>query len=212
MYHADLAQLRAARNRTLETTEGLSQSQADFSPGSNVWSIGEILDHLLLSEQTNRNEIAQLVELSKSGRRPFISRTLADLNFSPAFIPRSLLPFFELPLRTLNMFLPVSVREFIVRYRVIPARNADITTPRKGKTITQLRSDLDSSIKETTSLFDRNPGLDYRAMSLDHPLLGTNNVLQPLHILASHERRHQGQIGDILRRADRPQKSLGRPS
>jgi len=211
MYHTDLVQFRAARNRTLEMTEGLSQAQADFSPGSNIWSIGEILDHLLLSEQTNRNEIAQLVELSKSGRRPFISRTLTDVNFSPSFIPRSLLPFFELPFRTLNMFLPASVREFMVRYRLIPARNADITTPRKGMMITQLRSELDSSIKETTALFDRNPGLDYRAMILDHPLLGTNNVLQLLRILAAHERRHQDQIGDILRRADRPQESLAYP-
>jgi uncharacterized damage-inducible protein DinB len=210
MYHADLAQLREVRNRTLEMTEGLSQAQADFSPGYNIWSIGEILDHLLLSEQTNRNEIAQLIELGKSGRRPFISRTLADVNFSPAFIPRSILPFFELPFRTLTMFLPASVRELIVRYRLIPARSADITTPRKGKRITELRSELDASIKETAALFDRNPGLDYRAMILDHPLLGTNNVLQLLRILASHERRHQDQVGDILRRANRLLESSSR--
>src|SRR5438270_9860057 len=125
MYQMDLALFRAARNRTLEMTAGLSQAQADFSPESAVWSVGEVLDHLLLSEQTSRRDIAQLMELARGGRRPFISRTLADANISPAFIPNSLLPFAELPFRMINIFLPETAREFIVRYRLLPARNAD---------------------------------------------------------------------------------------
>jgi hypothetical protein len=32
-----------------------------------------------------------------------------------------------------------------------------------------------------------------------HPLMGVNNVLQLLRIVALHEQRHQSQIGDILR-------------
>jgi hypothetical protein len=204
MYQTDLALFRAARNRTLEVTAGLSQAQADFSPESGVWSVGEILDHLLLSEQTSRRDIAQLIELARSGQRPFISRTLADVNISPAFLPKSLLPFTDLPFRMINIFLPGAVREFMVRYRLQPARNADITNPRKGRMISQLRSELESSLKETSTLLNLNLGLDYRAMVFDHPVLGTNNVLQLLRILASHEQRHQDQIRDLLQRPNDP--------
>jgi len=202
MYYADLALFRAARDRTLEMTAGLSQAQANFSPESGVWSIGEILDHLLLSEQTSRHDIAQLIELAKTGQRTFISHTLADVNFSPAFIPKSLLPLGELPFRIFNIFLPSGVRELMVRHRLVPARNADITEPRKGKNIAQLRSELESSNKETTGLLDLHPGLDYRTMVIDHPLLGANNVLQLLRILASHEQRHHDQISAVFRRPD----------
>jgi hypothetical protein len=36
-------------------------------------------------------------------------------------------------------------------------------------------------------------------MRYQHPIMGSNNVLQMLRIMALHERRHQSQIRDILR-------------
>jgi len=198
MYQAELASAQAARNGTLSMTTGLSQVQMDFSPGVGVWSVGEILDHLLLTDQIYRHEIAQLIDLARTGRRPFVSRTLVDFNISPAFIPRPLLPFSELPFRMFNLFMPRPVREFMFRYRLVPARNADIANPRKGRNISDLRGELESSIKQTTELLNANPGLNYRKLVFDHPLLGANNVLELLRILAAHELRHQDQIREIL--------------
>ena len=199
MYQADLAFFHATRNRTLELVAGLTQAQAEFLPSPGRWCVGEVLDHLLLAEALNRGEISQLIEMAKSGQRPYLNRTFTDLNVSIAFIPKFLLPFFEVPFRLLTMVIPSSVRDFMTRYRLVPAQNPDVGTPRKGRPIDELRQELHSSLRETEALFEANPTLDYRAMIHQHPLTGANNVLQLLRFVASHEQRHQSQIRDILR-------------
>jgi uncharacterized damage-inducible protein DinB len=204
MYQADLALFRSTRNRTLGLAEGLSQAQTEFSPSPNRWSVGEVLDHILLAEALNRGEIAQLIELAKSGRRPYLNRTFADVNVSLGFIPKSWLPFFEVPFRLLNLIVPSGTRELLTRYRVVPAQNPDVGAPRHGRSIGELRHDLRSSLQETEALFEANPTLDYRGMIHQHPLTGVNNVLQLLRFVAFHEQRHQSQIGDLLRHPSFP--------
>jgi uncharacterized damage-inducible protein DinB len=199
MYQADLALFRAARHRTLELIEGLTQAQIAFSPGSSQWSVGEILDHLLLAESLNRREIAELIAMQKSGRRPYLQRTFADMNVSIAFIPKSMLPSLEVPFRALNMMVPRFAREFMTRYRLVPAQSPDAGTPRKDRPIDELREELRYSLQEMKALFEANPTLDYRAMIHQHPLMGVNNVVQLLRIVARHEQRHQSQISDVLR-------------
>ena len=112
---------------------------------------------------------------------------------------KSLLPFLEVPFRLLNMVVPNSAREFMTRYRLVPAQSPDVGTPRKGRSIDELRQELRTSLQETEALFEANPTLDYQAMIQQHPLTGVNNVLQLLRIIAFHEQRHQSQISDILR-------------
>jgi hypothetical protein len=95
MYQSDLALFRATRNRTLELSDGLTQAQVDFEPGPGQWSVGEVLDHLLRAEALNCREISALIDMTKSGRKPYLKRTFADMNVSMAFIPKSLLPSLE---------------------------------------------------------------------------------------------------------------------
>ncbi|HZD39487.1 MAG TPA: DinB family protein [Terriglobales bacterium] len=199
MYQADLDVLRATRQHTLELIEGLTQAQTAFSPGSGQWSVGEVLDHLLLVEALNRREIAALIDLATSGRRPYLKRTFADVNVSMAYIPKSLLPFLEVPFRWLSRVVPRVAREFMMRHRLVPAQSPDVGTPRQGRSIDELRAELGTSLHEMQALFEANPTLDYRAMLHQHPLMGANNVLQLLRLGALHEQRHQSQIGDILR-------------
>jgi uncharacterized damage-inducible protein DinB len=199
MYQADLAFFQSTRNQTLQLVEGLTQAQSEFLPSPGRWSVGEVLDHLLLAEALNRGEVSQLIEMAKSGQKPYLNRSFTDLNVSIAFIPKFMLPFFEVPFRLLNMVVPTPVREFVTRYRLIPAQNPDVGTPRKGRPIDELRHELRSSLRETEALFEANPALDYRMMIHQHPLTGANNVLQLLRFIASHEQRHQSQISDILR-------------
>jgi uncharacterized damage-inducible protein DinB len=189
----------AARQRTLELVAGLTQVQIEFSPAAGQWSVGEVLDHLLLAEALNRREMSELINLAKSGRRPYLKRTFADVNVSMAYIPKSLLPSLEVPFRLLSMVVPRSAREFLTRYRLVPAQSPDVGTPRKGRAIDELRQELRSSLQETEALFEANPTLDYQAMIQQHPLMGVNNVLQLLRIVALHEQRHQSQISDTLR-------------
>ncbi|MGH8067227.1 MAG: DinB family protein [Candidatus Entotheonellia bacterium] len=199
MYQSDLALVGAARQRTLELIARLTQVQIEFSPGPSQWSVGEVLDHLLLAEALNRLDIAELIDLAKSGCRPYLKRTFADVNVSMAFIPKSMLPFLEVPFRLVSMVVPRFAREFMTHYRLVPAQSPDVGTPHKGRSIDELRQELRSSLQETEALFEANSTLDYQAMIQQHPLMGVNNVLQLLRIVALHEQRHQSQINDILR-------------
>jgi uncharacterized damage-inducible protein DinB len=199
MYQADLALFRGARHRTLELIEGLTQAQIAFSPGSGHWSVWEILDHLLLAEALNHREIAELIAMKKSGRRPYLQRTFADMNVSIAFIPKSMLPSLEVPFRVLNMMVPRFAREFMTRYRLVPAQSPDAGTPRKDRPIDELREELRYALQAMKALFEANPMLDYRAMIHHHPLMGVNNAVQLLRIVARHEQRHQSQISEVLR-------------
>jgi len=198
MYQADLDLFRSTRARTLALVEGLSQAQMDFAPAPGKWSAGELVDHILLAEKLNRGEIAQLIELKKAGQRPVLKRTFADVNVSIAYIPKSLLPYLEVPFTLLNMVTPSSVRELMTQYRLVPAQNPDVGAPRKGRPADELRRELRAGLEETETLFESNPTLDYQEMIHQHPLTGCNNVLQLLRFTAFHEQRHQSQISDVL--------------
>jgi hypothetical protein len=198
MVKANLERFRSIRARTLDMVEGLSQAQMDYSPAPDTWSIGEVADHLILSENSTRRDIAELIALTQAGRQPLLYRSSADFNVAAFFLPKFMLPFLEVPFNTLNLFVPDSVRELLVRYRLIPAQAADATTPRKGKSTAELHHGLHSSLEETEALFAANPNLDYDKMIRQHPLLGTQNVPRLLNILGLHEQRHQAQISDLL--------------
>ena len=43
-------ELESVRAAILREAEGLSQAQADWRPGEKDWSVGEVVDHLILAE------------------------------------------------------------------------------------------------------------------------------------------------------------------
>jgi len=192
-----LAEFRATRARTLAMVEGLTQTQLDYKPASNRWSIGEVLDHMLLAEHLNREQIAKLIQLKREGQRPELILSFSDLNISVVGVPLFLLPLFETPLTIMNMFVPDSLRNFLTRTRLIPFRNPDPATPRHGRSAAELRGHLVASLQETEKLFQSNPDLDYEEMVVQHPLLGRYNVPGVLRFMSAHEGRHQVQIGSI---------------
>jgi len=199
MYKKDLELLRLTRAETIRLGCGITQSQSDFTPAPGKWSVGEVLDHLLLAEGFYRRMFAQLIEMKKSGvARPVIKNDFADLNTSIAYIPKSLLPMLEVPFTVFNMFVPAPVRELMTEFRILPAQGPDMAQPKKGRPVAELREELKASCEETAALLDRNPHYDYREMRYTHPLLGDNNLLQILRIVSLHERRHQSQIQDVL--------------
>jgi len=199
MYKENLEMLRLTRVETLRLCSGISQSQSNFVPAMGKWSVGEVLDHLLLAEAFYRNIFGKLIHLQKSGQKPALYIGFSEVNTSIAFLPKTLLPMLEIPFTLFNMFVPNAVREIMTQFRLLPAQNPDLTTPQEGKPIQELREALSASYEETAALFRANPGLNYREMRHSHPLMGENNVLQSLRILALHEQRHQSQIQDILR-------------
>ena len=198
MLNTNLERFRSIRARTLAMVQGLSQAQMDYSPAPGTWSIGEVVDHLILSVDVIRGDVAELIELTKAGKPPLLYRSAAEFNITTFFIPKCVLPFLEAPFNVLNMFVPDSAREFFVRYRLIPARAADTATPRQGKSVAELLEGLRASLEELEALFAANPNLDYDTMVHQHPLLGTQNVPHLLYTMGLHEERHQTQMSDLL--------------
>ena len=198
MIQAELERFRVVRARTLALINGLTQAQMNHAPASGKWSVGEVADHLLLAEKFFREQIEELIALRVSGREPALNRTFADIDISLAFAPKALLPFLELPMTVMNLFVPRALREVMMRYRIAPAERPDAAAPRRGRDAEALRAELSASLRKTESLLSAHSGLDYLAMIVRHPLLGKNNAPQLLGLMALHEERHQAQILDAL--------------
>jgi hypothetical protein len=96
------------------------------------------------------------------------------------------------------MFMPASMREYIVRNVPFPAQAPDVTLPRRGKTKAVLYEELRAMLHETETLFAANPSLDYDNMRHQHPLFGVQTVPQLVRTLWLHEQAHQDQIARIL--------------
>jgi hypothetical protein len=193
-----LEEFRATRARTLALAEGLTQAQLDHRPARGGWSVGEVLDHMLLAEATNRGQLARLVGLRREGRRPELRLSFADVNVSVAYLPRFILPLLEVPLTLMNALVPEGVRNYLTRNRLVPFQNPDQATPRRGRAGEHLRSDLLDALRETEALFRTNSGLDFGGMVVQHPLLGRYDVPGLLRFMSAHEQRHQSQLADIL--------------
>src|SRR5262249_7158170 len=183
MLRADLDRFEATRARTLDLVRDLSQPELDAVPAPGRWSVGEVLDHLLLAERFFRDEMRQLIALARAGRRRGLRRSLADLDISIGSIPKAWLPFLELPFRLTNPFVPGFIRDFALRSRLVPAQHPTRATPRPGRPGGALRQELADSVRETRALFEANADLDYRRLLHVHPLLGTNDVPGLLHIV-----------------------------
>ncbi|MBC8029080.1 MAG: DinB family protein [Pyrinomonadaceae bacterium] len=193
-----LAEFRATRERTLALVNGRTQTQLDYTPAPDRWSVGEVLDHMLLGERINREQIAKLIEMSRKGEKPELRLTFSDLDISVTGVPRAVLPLLEIPLTIMNMLVPDNLRTYLTRNRLVRFKNPDVATPRRARAGVQLRADLTDSLRETESLFQDNPDVDYSEMVVQHPLLGRYDVPGLLRFMAAHEQRHQSQITDVL--------------
>ena len=198
MFKVEMQEFRATRAETLRLAEGLTQARSEASPRGQGWSPGEILDHLLLAEKLYRGVFQELIDLDKAGKRPSIFRGFDQIDTSIAGIPREFLPLLTLPLLMFNMFVPQSVREAFTRYRLLPAQNPTIATPRKARPIDVLRTELGDSIEQTASLLAANPNANYDRMRFCHPLMGNNDIPGVFRLLTRHEQRHQTQLTEAI--------------
>ena len=195
--HDRLNEFAATRAATIEKIAKLSQAQLDFSPRRGSWSIGEIADHLRLSEELWRGEISRLVDLARAGRPTYLRRSFADVNVAPAFLPYAVLSMFEVPLGIMSRFVPDAVVGMMTERAIVPMRSPDAATPRARRPAAQLIAELNAAIDQTRRLIGANAGLDFDRMVSMHPLMGSNNVPQMLLLLARHERRHNGQMDRV---------------
>lgn len=197
-FRADLARFEAARAKTEHMVSGLSQTQMDYKPAADKWSVGEVVDHLLKAESLFREDIAELIRLAGSGKPPILKRSLRDMDVTIGPIPRRIFAWAELPLTILSTVTPKPVADALLHSRLLPTKNPTVATPRHGRPAPELRRELREAIERMRALFEGNADAEFSRMVHKSPLTGTYSPMDMLRFLALHEGRHQKQMAEIL--------------
>jgi uncharacterized damage-inducible protein DinB len=199
----EMDRFRLAREQTLAVLDQVSAPQALWSPPGGRWSIAQIADHLLRSEEMYREQFHRLIEKGSP-----IDISLAELDVGVAGIPASVMAAAELPMKIFNRFVPHIVRETIIRYPLIAALNPQASAPREGLDPHKLRNDLAASLLETEAFFQAPMPANIRQLTINHPLMGNNTIPQLFSIMIAHEQRHQAQLSEVLAAAGLRNRSL----
>ena len=200
----ELSSFSRCRAKTLELTDSLNQQQLNYSPRDDKWSVGEVLHHLFLTEKTYRDDLAQLIELKKKGKRGVVNRSFSEIDLRFMFLPEFVMRLGEVPIAIFSSLMPRNMRNFLIRNRLVPFQNPSIASPRQGIAGDELRKMLTRSLAETEKLIRSNRSLNYNSMIHKHPILGVNTAPQLIHIQTLHEERHQAQIREIKGDRDFP--------
>ena len=188
-----------ARSRTLAKVTDLSQAQMDFTPGRGRWSVGEVLDHLIQVDRVFGEEIHELQRRWTERRGTVrLIRSLSQSGVSLPLVPDELLPFFDLPAAMAGVFFPRPVREAVFRSRAVPAKAPRRIEPRRGRPAAELLADLNRFSDDLKHLERDHPDVEWDRLKYYNPLTGYTDVPGILSFIASHEKRHQGQLDDLL--------------
>jgi len=196
--NAALGRYRAARDQTVAIIRDLTQTQADFRPAPDKWSVSQNVEHLLLTEDLYRDQIQQLIAMAKHGQGTNIELSFREINTAVAYIPRGVMPLLTVPLNIFNVFVPQAVREVMFRVPLIPAVAPSVSSPAASQPIAELRRRAVSSIAATEAVFRGDLPANIDRMTLSHPVIGTNNIGQIFGVIAAHEERHHGQMRRLI--------------
>jgi hypothetical protein len=189
---------RAAREQTVSIIRDLTETQANFKPAPDVWSVSQVVEHLLLTEDLYRTQFQNMIAMAKRGEGTNIDLSFREINTSVAYIPREVMPMLTVPLNIFNVFVPRAVREAMFRIPLIPAVAPSISSPAVSQPIAELRHRAISSIAATEAVFLGNVPSNLDKMTLSHPILGSNNITQIFGIITAHEERHHGQMRTVI--------------
>ena len=200
----DVDRFHAVREKTLAMLGQVSAGQALWSPRKETWSIAQIADHLLRSEEMYREQFRRLIQMAGEGRGTAIEISLSEVDIGFAGIPREVIPLLEFPMRMFNLFVPHVLRETMVRYPLVASLNPRSSAPRDGLIVEKLREDLSAALVETQNFFRSPMPPNIDELTINHPILGNNTIPQLFEIVIAHEQRHQGQMADLLAHANFP--------
>ena len=149
----------------------MTQAEADWRPGPDRWSAGEVLHHVVLANRTFAIVAARLIRQGlRDGLRPGPE--------SRRSWPR--------------------MRSIAEIGAAGPVKHPDRVTPTPGLPIATLRRELAESHRAVTAAIPALGGLDPGALRFPHPLGFELNLFQWIDIAGAHERRHLAQIERIV--------------
>jgi hypothetical protein len=166
--------LQAVRADVLAEVDGLSQSQADFRPGADDWSIGEIVHHLTIAEIGTGKITTRLLKEAAAGG-------------APAVFPHDLTEFIG---------LPVKISE--------SSQAPPVVWPEHGRPIAELVNDMKAARERSRESVAKLATCDPRALRFKHFRLGDLDLAQWWRLQAEHDGVHLAQIRDVKRAAGFP--------
>lgn len=193
-----MAEFVEGRERLMQIVRSLSQEQLDAHPNPSRWSIGEVVDHVILAHGEFLRVMHELVQLARAGRDPLVCKTLSDIDCRPRFIPRSWLQRVDRPMSLMTALMPTFVRTLLMRASTFPMEHPAFAKPTLGRLAFELETDLHSGLSETRSIYDANSDLDFRRLRIRHPLFGRMNGKSFLKFVVEHERSHMKKMSDTL--------------
>ena len=196
------------RKGTMLAVASLTEDQAGFRPTNEEWSVAQILDHLLLTEGLYRAQMSRMVDLARKGGSLNIDVSLTEVDLSLPFIPKALMPLMALPLTMMNMFVPQVLRETVLRFPIMKAKNPKISEPAATKSISLLRQELVASLAQTEACFAGALPPNASRVTVSHPVFGCNTIANVFGLMAAHEERHGSQISSLRRNPLFPTGSL----
>ena len=187
------------REKTLRLVRDLTQEQLDFSTSPRKWSVGEVLDHLVRTDEVFRDEYDELLRRWKKRKRGVgLYRSLSEAGFSIPMVPDALLPLFDVPTAAVGILFPRPLRQAVFSNRSVPAQAPKRIEPRKGRPAAELVGELAGFQEYLERYFDANPDVEWDRLRYYNPLCGLTNLPGVMSFIASHEGRHRKQIREIL--------------
>ena len=191
-----VGRMQEERAAFLRRLEGLSQAELDFKPAPDSWSVGEVAHHVGLTETIFHR---YLTELFRSGsREQGASRTIPfdELPMGPAMIPPSLLRLAPvlLPFAIMSSLMPESLQSVLLANPLVKVKTAPAVEPKHGIPQPELLAFLMNARQATLELLGPVQDWDLTRFRWFHPLMGGHDVYGTLELIASHDRRHAGQV------------------
>jgi hypothetical protein len=162
-------ELERRRAQVLDEVEGLSQRQADWRPAHDQWSVGEVLHHLVIAEGIAGKMVSVAL------------KRVADAG--------SLLPY-PAEVDAFAWRAPRSDDRWLVR---VPEPAA----PTHGQPVDGLREAFTRQRALTEKVLQRLTGIDPRAITAVHPLIGDMNAAEWYRFCEYHMRIHLRQMKDV---------------
>lgn len=158
----------ATRQALFDEVRGLSERQLAFQPAAGKWSIGEILDHLCLAEQSIGRVVSRI--LQQAAGRGLIGEP-GSMEFPPNWLDR----------------------EMFSR----PAAAPESVLPLPGQPLPRLLSNLEESRERLLEVCSRADGRVVGDVTIRHFQLGELHFYQWLALEGAHESKHLAQIRQI---------------
>ncbi|HSB71252.1 MAG TPA: DinB family protein [Candidatus Methylomirabilis sp.] len=165
----------SAREDLYAQVQALSETQVAFRPAPDKWSIGEILDHLSLAEQSISRTLSKILQVAAG-------RGLIQEAEAVEAVPH------RIDLDTYNQ----------------AATAPDSVRPSPGRSLEQLVSSLRGSRERLLEVARRVDGRMVTSVTIRHVQLGELDFYQWLTLEAAHESKHLAQVRRIKSHPDFP--------